>query len=411
MINLRFPRWIFALILLMGMMVQPLEAATDNPQKVNKTLETIEQTLTEAVDAVKQGKRDRAASLALDGFMTFEESSVHSALATRSGGLYGRLERNYMSFRSAVVDGESPEKLGERLAKIKTLHNEVRSALNVDSVSFWAIGLSSFMIIFREGLEALLVIAAMLAYLYKINEEQRSSALYWGTGMALLASFALAVGSNYLFSLSGAGRELLEGITMLVATIVLFYVSYWLISKIEAEKWKQFIESKIDRSVEAGSSFMLGTVGFIVVFREGFETVLFYQALGLSSGGSLMGGTGIIGGFLVGVVLLTIVGYIIIRSGKKIPLRPFFIVTSAFLYFLAFKFAGDGIVELQEAGVLSMETVRFIPDYGWLQSFFGIYPMWKPVLLQSILIVLLFGGLGFTFRDTLFRRLRPTRNK
>ncbi|MFB6356137.1 MAG: FTR1 family protein [bacterium] len=386
------------LLVLVLFVSTPLYAGSSTA--VSKELSSIEGKLEKAVENVKQKRRKKASSLVFEAFMEFEESNLHGQLAAKNQSLYTKLESAYMGMREAIQSGESLSVIESRFHQVQELHSKVRDQLNIKNASVWTMAVSSFMIIFREGLEAILVLAAMLAYLAKIEAEKQKSSIYWGTGVAILASLLLAVGANTLFSISGAQRELLEGVTMLLATGVLFYVSFWLISKIEAQKWKQFIQSKIDQSIEAGSSFMLGAVAFLVVFREGFETVLFYQALAFSTSSGLMGG-GVVGGFIVGTVLMLLICYIVIKSSAKIPIKPFFVATSVFLYLFAFKFAGDGIVELQEAGVLPSTTAGFVPDITWLKTLLGIYPKWQPLMAQSLLISAVLFGLLYTFRRQL----------
>jgi high-affinity iron transporter len=167
---------------------------------------------------------------------------------------------------------------------------------------------------------------------------------------------------------------------MLLATAVLFYVSYWLTSKAEAERWQRYVQTQVQAALGAGSLVTLWCAAFLAVYREGAETVLFYQALlagsGPGEGGAVLAGLGV--GSLVLVAL-----FLLLRSGAlRISIRPFFTVTSVLLYALAFVFAGRGIRELQESGLIGATPASWIPTWDFL----GLYPTWESVGLQAVLV-------------------------
>ena len=195
-----------------------------------------------------------------------------------------------------------------------------------------------------------------------------------------------------MFHLTPAKQEVLEGVTMVVATVVLFYVSYWLLSKMEVVKWNRFVKSRVNDALTSGSSLALASAAFLAVYREGFETVLFYKALFLTGG---PGGRSmpIVAGILLGAALLVGVYIAISRFGVRLPLKPFFGVTSAFLYYMAFVFAGKGVAELQGGGVLPTTIVSWAPRMPGL----GIYPTVESLLAQGVLVILLVAALIWTF--------------
>jgi high-affinity iron transporter len=169
-------------------------------------------------------------------------------------------------------------------------------------------------------------------------------------------------------------------------------VSYWLLSKMEVAKWNHFVKSKVQDALDSGSGFALACAAFLAVYREGFETVLFYKALFLSSGQS--GGTmPILGGIVVGSIAMIGVYVAINRFGLRLPLKPFFGVTSGFLYYMAFVFAGKGVAELQEGGFISTTFINGGPRVPAL----GIYPTVESLLAQGALLVLLLLALVWTF--------------
>ncbi len=195
--------------------------------------------------------------------------------------------------------------------------------------------------------------------------------------MAGLLTWFLA---RTVISISGVQREIIEGITALTAAAVLFYVSYWLITKIEVAKWKQYIQGKVESAISRNSIIALASVSFFAVYREAFETVLFYQALWYQAENSQ---SSVIWGFVVGVAVLVVVFYVIFKLALRIPIKYFFTVTSIFLYFLAFILLGKGIKELQEAGVVNATPIEFIP---YLDAI-GVYPTLETTVPQAILVI------------------------
>ncbi|MDR1082099.1 MAG: FTR1 family iron permease [Deltaproteobacteria bacterium] len=241
--------------------------------------------------------------------------------------------------------------------------------------------LMSLGILLREGFEAILVIAAIAAYLRRCGMHAQIRTVYWSSGAAVVASFAAAIALQAVFSVSGAKQEILEGFTMLLATAVLFGVSNWMFSKAEAEAWKNYIEGKVQQAVAAGSSFALGAAAFLAVFREGAETILFYQSLFATQGAdSFMIWTG----FGVGCVGLALI-FVIIRHGTQvIPLKPFFIGTSILMFIMSVAFLGGGIKELQEGDMFGVTPVEFVPTVDIL----GIFPCLETLIPQSVLVLL-----------------------
>jgi high-affinity iron transporter len=177
-----------------------------------------------------------------------------------------------------------------------------------------------------------------------------------------------------------ASREIVEGVTMLVAVGVLFSVSYWLISKVEAAKWQKFIREKVSTALDHGGGKALAIVAFLAVFREGAETALFYQALFSEGNVAVPLSLGIVAGFAVLAVIFTL----FYRFGVKIPMRPFFTVTSVLLYYMAFVFIGKGIRELQEGNVIGITVLRNMPSVPSM----GIFPSMETLVAQGILVAL-----------------------
>lgn len=200
-------------------------------------------------------------------------------------------------------------------------------------------------------------------------------------GAAVLCSFGLAVVINYI--LGGVGQELLEGYTMFLAVIVLFYVSNWILSKSEEEAWESYIKSKVQKSIDNKNKWTLVFAAFLAVLREGAELILFYKA-------AFSGGTNIVypvGGFILASVVLVAIFLIFRFTSVKLPLKPFFLFTSILLYLMCISFMGKGVIELTEAGVISGATV--IPAMnGWSIPILNVYDRAETLIPQLMLVII-----------------------
>jgi high-affinity iron transporter len=277
--------------------------------------------------------------------MTFEQ--VEREVRAKNPSLATELEAVFAALRTQAASPEAAEltRVRERIA----VGLESAERTLSDAVSPANLFVQSFIIMLREGLEAILVVGALMTFLVKMGASDRRRDINLGVGAAVGASLLTAVALETVIHLSPGHREALEGATMVLATVVLFYVSYWLLSKMEVAKWNHFVKSKVHDALTSGSALALASAAFLAVYREGFETVLFYKAL-FVSGGSAVGAMPVVAGMVAGGVILVGVYVAIHRFGVRLPLKPFFGVTSAFLYYMAFVFAGKGIAELQEGG-------------------------------------------------------------
>jgi len=248
----------------------------------------------------------------------------------------------------------------------------------------WFAVVNSFVIIVREGLEAVLLIAALLAYLAAIGAQQKHRRqIYAGMSAGVVATVATFFAARTLIPISGANRELLEGVTALIAVGVLLYVAHWLFQKTYIHDWKEYLRSRLGGAVTRGSALAMAMLAFAAVYREGFETVLFYQALSFDAGLAP-----VLGGFIPGALVITAIGIAIIRMGVKLPLKKVFAGTNAILMYLAFVFIGKGIYNLQEAGVFAPHPWR-VPDNVVLRQLFGLYPLAETIVAQGAFLILL----------------------
>jgi high-affinity iron transporter len=342
--------------------------------------------LDEALAAARAGRTADAGDRAFDAYLAFEP--LETPARAKSPGLVANMERQFADFKGAVKS--SDVRRAEQARDAITGGLPTILDLARPTTGPWSAFLQSFLIILREGFEAILVVGAVVAFLLKTGHRERLRSIWAGVAAALVASAATAVVLATVLRAMPASREVLEGATMLIAVAVLFSVSYWLISKVEAAKWQQFIRGKVNAALEHGGGTALAFVAFLAVYREGAETALFYQALFNEGVGN---GLPITLGILVGFGALAIVFTLFYRFGVRIPLRPFFATTSVLLYYMAFVFMGKGIRELQEGNVM---TITVIPGFPHVEAL-GLFPSVETVLGQALLIALFIFALAKTF--------------
>ena len=346
------------------------------------SLSYLEQSLT----AARSGRAGDANDRAFDAYIAFEP--IETPARARNPGVVASMETLFAEFKAAV---RSNDIRGAERARdaIETMMPKLVDLTRPTGSGFEAF-LQSFLIILREGFEAILVIGAVVAILIKTGHRERLRDIWTGVALGLLASAVTAIVLKTLLGAMPASREIIEGLTMLVAVAVLFSVSYWLISRVEAAKWQQFIRDKVSLALEQGGGRALAFVAFLAVYREGAETALFYQAL-FNEGPQVAIPISL--GIVAGGLVLAVVFTLFYRYGVKIPLRPFFTVTSVLLYYMAFVFMGKGVRELQEGNAISTSRIAYFPTVDAL----GLYPTWETLLAQLLLLALFIFAVAKTF--------------
>ena len=316
-------------------------------------------------------------------FDEFEASGMEMEIGLFDPKLKTSLESKFSLVIGYAMKNASKAQLEASWKDLKAQLYQTANAQNLkkDSgeASFWSVLLQSFFILLREGFEAILVITALVTYL-KRSDPAKVYVIWYGVLAAFVASLATAWLLHEVIHLSGVQQEALEGVTMLIAAIVLFYVSYWLISKREADRWQNYIHGKINTAVSNGSLFTLAFAAFLAVYREGAETVLFYQALSGSIGGQY---TAMFSGILIATVSLFRIYWLMYKTSVKLPLSLFFTITAILLYSLAFIFIGRGILELQEALWITTSPQQGLPHFELL----GIFPTWEGFTVQLLFLL------------------------
>ena len=319
----------------------------------------------------------RSEKIAFDAYLTFEQ--VETEVRAKNGWLATELETTFGWLRTRAVRADDAERRAIRERLLAGLERAERVV--ADRPSGMSLFVASFFLLVREGFEAILIVAALMTFLAKAGAPERRRDVARGAWLAVAASLVTWVLVELLFQITPGQRETIEGGTMLLAAAVLFYVSYWLLSKIEAAKWTAFVRGKMQSALSSGSGMALTAVAFLAVYREGFETILFYKALFTSAGAS---GVPVVGGIAAGSVGLVAVYVLINQLGLRVAMKPFFAVTGVMLYYMAFVFAGKGIAELQGARIVPLTVIEGAPRIPFL----GLYPTLESLVVQGLLLAL-----------------------
>jgi len=342
--------------------------------------------LEQSLTAARNGRTGDAGDRAFDAYLAFEP--IETPARARDPGVVASMEKLFTDFKAAVRANDI--RGAERaFGAIEANMPRVVDLTRPTGSGFEAF-LQSFLIILREGFEAILVIGAVVAFLLKTGHRERLKSIWMGMLLALVASAATAIVLKTVLGAIPASREIIEGMTLLIAVAVLFSVSYWLISRVEAAKWQQFIRAKVNTALDHGGGKALAFVAFLAVYREGAETALFYQAL-FNEGPHVA--VPITLGIVAGGAALAVIFTLFYRFGVKIPLRPFFSVTSVLLYYMALVFMGKGMRELQEGNAVPITMIHGMPTVDAL----GLYPTWETIGAQLLLLALFAFAVAKTF--------------
>ena len=324
-------------------------------------------------------------------FRYYEKLGFEKIVMTTISGKRGStVENQFYLARKSMRQNEDIDVVKDEVeVLIRYLHEDAKTLDGMRKTgSGWGVFFSVLGLTLREGLEAILVIAALIAYLVKTNNLKYVKGVYVGAILGIVASVILAIIFNMIAKQfgedsSGASREIFEGCGMFLAVIVLFYVSNWMLSKSEVEVWNHYIQSKVESSITKGSAMALVFSSFLAVAREGAELIIFFQGMreNISNNPAYMWG-----GLACAIVVLAIVYVLITKMSVKLPLKPFFTVTSILMFVLCVSFVGKGVYELQEADVISRTIIPWMN--GFTIDILGIYDRVETLLAQVILIVI-----------------------
>jgi len=337
--------------------------------------------LQESLAALEKGDVPSSTRLALSSYLDGFEP-VEPALAIKDKALLARVEQLMGNYRAAVSKGDAA---GARTieAQLQEALDSAQQKLEATNDDKFGVFIAALTILLREGLEALLVVVAMIAFLKKAERREVLPYVHAGWITALASGGLTWYAATYLIEVSGASRELTEGFSAIFAAVVLLAVGIWMHQKSLAGRWQAYIRDKLSSALGKRSAFMLFCLVFVTVYREVFETVLFYAALWSEGVGSYL-----LAGLGVGIVILAVIAFVMLRTSARLPIGQFFAVSSALIAVLAVVLMGKGVAALQEAGMLDV-TPLDLPSVDLL----GIYPSMQTVLAQIVVLLVVAGSM------------------
>jgi high-affinity iron transporter len=336
--------------------------------------------LRDASELYVKGEKEKAYQKAIEAYIDGFEMA-EPTLFTKDASLGRGIEGQFTEFRNTMREGVSAEEIQKRRLEIEAKLDQASKVIaRDDRFSSYSSFLNSALIILREGLEAALILAAIMAMLKVMGAVQAIRYIHLGWILALVAGGLTWLAAQTILTLSGYHRESMKGFISVFAAVVLFYVGYWLHTRAEAKKWQAFIQQKVQDILSTKRMFALVGISFFAVYRESFEVVLFYEALWLQNESNH---AAVIWGFIAGLATLVLMTVAILKLGLRIPLKYFFGATGTLLYVMAFIFTGKGIKELQAAEWVPTTAVHFPLQV----SFLGIYPTLETLAAQAVMLV------------------------
>jgi high-affinity iron transporter len=362
------------------------------PSEAINELAVARRLLDRSLELYEGGRVDEAFVAARNSYLDHFEY-VEIPLRIRDEGLTLAVEEDYATFRG-LIEAQAP------IGDIEEVAVEIRSGLDEVERTLSEPGLAApilafgyaFTILFREGLEAVLIVAAILGYLEASRNTQYRGPILKGVaaaGGATIVTFLIAMA---VIELAPVQRELIEAGTALLAVAVLFYVSFWLITRLEQRRWMEFVKAKVWTAATTGSALALAGVGFTAVYREGFETVLFYQSL-VSFATGLLGY--VAAGTAAAAIALGAVGWFIFRAGRRVPIKAFLGTAVVLVMVLSVAFVGNAVRGFQEAAMFPVTFIESLPRLPiFVAQLTGWYPTRETIIAQAALTsIYVLGGL------------------
>ena len=381
----------------------PALGATVTTERAQQEIDQSRVVLGRSLDALKAGDRDRAYALSRDAYLDHFEF-VEIPLRLRNPNLVIDTEFKYAKLRNDIRDGASVARIRSDTAIVRAALVDVDRELAKKGVAAPLVAFGfSFSILFREGVEAVLLIAILLGSLAAGSASNYKRPLALGIGAALAATGVLFVLATLVIDIAPLSRELLEAGTALIAVVVLIGVSFWLVARLEHRRRVEFMRARVASAMAAGTTAAFAGLGFTAVFREGFETVLFYQALALFAEGLILW---VVLGAVAAAVALAGVAYAILKLGKQLPLRPMLIAGASVLLLLSIAFVGNAVLSLQSADYLTATPVAHPRLPVFLAELTGIHPTKQGLLIQGVMLGIYVLGAIYVFAWQPARRRR-----
>ena len=360
-------------------------ATEDQKSGVRSEIDFIRTTLQTTLNQYKEGNTQAAFISARTAYLDSYEH-VEIPLRTIDPDFTLEVELQFAQLRSLISQGaDYPQVEQAAIAVKRSLDESERLVTGTGQLAPTIAFTSSFAVIFREGLESVLILGAIITYLEASRNTKFKPFVYYGIAVAVAATAVTWLVASYVITISGANRDLIEAIAALSATAVLFYVSFWILNKIEHKKWMEFVKAKVWQATTTGGTIVFVMLSFFTVYREGFETVLFYEAmLGFAKYMELY----VILGFVVGMASLLGVYFVTRKLGKRLPLKMLFGLTMGVGAYLSIAFLGNAVRELQTLDIISFTSlIGTVPRLDInMAKMTGIYPTLETIIAQIIML-------------------------
>lgn len=341
--------------------------------------------LIDALAAYRAGDRAAARQHAITAYLEGFEL-VESSLDNVNPALRRKTEAAMMALRTDIDAGQPVDAFSQRVEQVNALLDDANSALSAGEMSSGTAFTSSLLILLREGLEAILVLAAIIAFVRKTGRRDALPYVHFGWIAAVVLGAATWFVANRFIAISGASRELTEGFSALLAAAMLLYVGLWLHNRSHAQAWQGFIREQVTGALAKRTLWAMTGISFLAVYRELFEVILFYETLLAQAGDAQR--PAVLGGIGVGAVLLALLGGVILKYSARLPIGLFFTATSWLLVAMAVIFVGHGVAALQEAGVIGSTPVPFVALPA-----LGLHPNAQGLAAQGAMLMVTVGVL------------------
>ncbi len=399
-----------ALIVLVWVGIGPGVAGASGVSQADavKLLDETRRSVDETLRMIENGEADEALAIARDGYLTHFEL-VEIPLRIADNTLTIEAEAQFAIIRQEIKDNAPIDTIRDEIVVLRDLLDQAERSLTEAGVGAPTLVTSqAFLILFREGFEVILLLSVLIGYLEAARSPKLIRPILGGVALAAVATVATVLLMPTLFALLPVGREVLEAVTALIAVAMLFYVSFWLIARMEHKRWMEFVRARLWSAISVGSTASLVAVGFTAVYREGFETALFYQSL-LTFGDGMGGWIAL--GVALAVVALTGVAFAVFRLGRKLPVKVFMNVAVVMVMATSVAFLGNALHTLQSAAVIDYRRTSGPRLPIFLAEATGVWPTLPSLIGQAVLSFVYLAGAMYVFVIKPRLALRPQRDQ
>jgi high-affinity iron transporter len=361
----------------------PAQQQAISREEAIRQLAVVRASIDQTLELVKQGEIEQAFTQAKTGYLDHFEY-VEVPLRVVAPDLTADAETKFAEVRGLIKSAAPVDAVRTNIVELRRLIDDTERRLT--DTGFDAVAVvagQSFLIIFREGLEAVLLLTALLGYLEATKATRYRKPIAWGVVIGLAATAVTYLILRFVLAVLPVGREVLEAVVATAAVAVLLYISFWLIARLEHRRWMEFLRSRLFNAVSVGSTTALVLVGFTAMYREGLETALLYQAL-VEFGQGL--GWWIVVGLVAGLAALAVVSYLIFRLGRRLPVKTFLVGAVVLLMATSVAFLGNAVRSLQTADLIGLTPLSGVPRAPiFLSQALGYWPSMQTLASQAVL--------------------------